>query len=1006
MVSAMKFSAILWGLARLLNYTARKHPEFRERLKERNLVARIMARDEEVGRWYEFRDGKVRSGMGRKKKADVTLAFKNATLGADLLMPPINWLDQINAQKDFKLTVDGPEDLTNWFAQTIMASQSAGLDIGEKMPDGSMRYCNMTNGGPVFVYVKDGKIVRMTPIDLAKDDGASWTIRARGMDFTPPRKTTLAPHGQNAKSIVYSPDRLLYPMKRVDFDPNGERNPQNRGKSGYVRISWQEALDLVGDEIKRLKRQYGPGVMAVSHGSHHTWGNIGYYLSALFRFRNAVGYTQIHHNPDSWEGWYWGAVHHWGYTLRVGQSETYGTVEDCLQNCDMIVFWAADPETTSGSYGAQEGTIRRQWLKNPKLGIKVVHVDPYYNASAQFLPGKWFAPKPTTSVAMAMAIAYVWIKEGLYDKDYVASHTVGFDKWAAYLTGEEDGIAKTPEWQEEETGVPAKDVRALAREWGGKRVYLAPGGWGNGHGGACRNQTGIQWARVMVCLSAMQGLGKPGCNMGNLQWGTPVDFQFYFPGYSEGGMSGDLEGTALPISLYQRMPQLPTMNSAFQRIPRLSTPEAIVDGKAEGYPWIGKSIEHQFARFAYPAPGQAPVKMMYKYGGSILATMNNTNRWVRMYQSDALEFVVNQSIWFEGEAKFADIILPACTNFERVDISRVGGARRLRPSRPAAAQPPRHHLPGAGDQAARRIQVRLLDLQRDLQAARPRQLFLRRHQRDRLGEAALRRVRHAQGDVVEEVHQARLLRRAGREGEAARAGVLPLVLREPQEGRAGGAAAAVGLRRRISQGPADPVRQARVRVQQPQALPRSGAAADRQVRAVMGGPAFRLDVRALSAADADAAFEVQLPHPGRRQGFVPAQHRGPSRQGRRLLLLDHAAQRRRRQGARHQEARPRQGLQRSRRGDLRGAADAAAAARRVPRLRVVRGLRSDGRARQIGRPGRVPQPADARAHADQDARTRSPAPTRWCRSRSGTAASNTCPRRSRGWRRTRRSSAR
>ena len=152
--------------------------------------------------------------------------------------------------------------------------------------------------------------------------------------------------------------------------------------------------------------------------------------------------TRVHHNPDSWEGWYWGAVHHWGHTLRVGQSETYGTVEDCLQNADMIVFWAADPETTSGSYGAQEGTVRRQWLKNPKLGIKIVHVDPYYNASAQFLPGKWLAPKPTTSPAMAMAIAYVWIKEGLYDKEYVKTHTVGFDKWAAYLTGEEDGIAE------------------------------------------------------------------------------------------------------------------------------------------------------------------------------------------------------------------------------------------------------------------------------------------------------------------------------------------------------------------------------------------------------------------------------------------------------------------------------------------------------------------------------------------------------------------------------------
>ncbi len=66
-------------------------------------------------------------------------------------------------------------------------------------------------------------------------------------------RTTLAPHGQNYKSVVYSPDRLLYPMKRVDFDPDGARNPQNRGKSGYERISWAEALDLVAGEIKRLK---------------------------------------------------------------------------------------------------------------------------------------------------------------------------------------------------------------------------------------------------------------------------------------------------------------------------------------------------------------------------------------------------------------------------------------------------------------------------------------------------------------------------------------------------------------------------------------------------------------------------------------------------------------------------------------------------------------------------------------------------------------------------------
>ena len=354
-VATIRLSVILWALSLLLKWKALKHAAFRAHLKQRNFVAQVMARDEDIGRWFEFRGGRVISHRGMHSRPDIKLMFKNASIGAKLLTPPINWLDQINAQKDFKLGVDGPEDLTNWFAQTLMVAQTVGWKIGTQMRDGTMRYCNMTNGGPVFVYVKEGKIVRMTPIELDDDDAGPWTIEARGLKFTPPRKTTLAPHGQNAKSIVYSPDRLLHPMKRVDFDPDGERNPQNRGKSGYVRISWDEALDLVANQIKQLKRKYGPGVMAVSHGSHHTWGNIGYYLSALYRFRNAVGHTQVHHNPDSWEGWYWGAVHHWGHTLRVGQSETYGTVEDCLQNCDMIVFWASDPESTSGSYGAQEG---------------------------------------------------------------------------------------------------------------------------------------------------------------------------------------------------------------------------------------------------------------------------------------------------------------------------------------------------------------------------------------------------------------------------------------------------------------------------------------------------------------------------------------------------------------------------------------------------------------------------------------------------------------------------
>ncbi len=166
----------------------------------------------------------------------------------------------------------------------------------------------MTNGGPLFVYVQDGKIIRTAPVVFDDDDPETWEIATRGKVFSPPRAASLSPHAMNWKSMVYAPNRLQYPMKRVDFDPNGERNIQNRGISGYERISWDEALDIVSSEIKRMKRDYGTGAIASSNGSHHNWGNIGYYLSAKLRFMNAIGTTEVHHNPDSWEGWYWGCL--------------------------------------------------------------------------------------------------------------------------------------------------------------------------------------------------------------------------------------------------------------------------------------------------------------------------------------------------------------------------------------------------------------------------------------------------------------------------------------------------------------------------------------------------------------------------------------------------------------------------------------------------------------------------------------------------------------------------
>lgn len=663
--------SILLGLVPVLRNAAR-NPAFAAHMKEQNCIAQIRLKDGSIGRYLVFKDGKVTSFAGIHPNPDVQMIIRDVETALMLMKPNQDRGEAVHAAKQFRVVNIGPDHLVVWFLQLMNHMQRAGVKYGTKMPDGSIRYTTNGNGGPTYVYVKNGKIVRLTPIDLEDGDAPSWSITARGKTFTPKRRGFVNPHALSQKSQVYSKDRLLYPMKRVDFDPNGDRNPQNRGKSGYERISWDEALDIVTGEIKRQKQVHGPGSIGLFFGSHHNWGNVGYYLSALLRFGNLIGFTRIHPNPDSWEGWYWGATHHYGSHLRVGIPSFYSTVEDCLKEAEMIVFWSSDPETTNGYASGLEGTQRRFWAQD--VGIEFVHIDPNLNPTAQLYGGRWIPIKPGTDSAMALAIMQVWIEEDLYDKDYIARLTTGFEEWRDYLTGKTDGIVKTPEWQEAETGVSARVVRALARQWGKKKTYLSAGGMGAGLGGACRSSTGAQWARNMVMMMAMQGLGKPGVNFGNLQIGTPLDHTFYFPGYAEGGISGELNFTAGAVNNYQRMPHVLTMNPVKQMIPRLGLPDAIVNGESEGYLWDGMSMEAQFTPFKYPMPGYSPVRMLYRYGTSAMGTVANSDRFVKMYQHESLEFVVNQSIYMEGDAQFADVILPACTQFERWDISEWGNS--------------------------------------------------------------------------------------------------------------------------------------------------------------------------------------------------------------------------------------------------------------------------------------------------------------------------------------------
>ncbi|MCR4393513.1 MAG: molybdopterin-dependent oxidoreductase, partial [Dehalococcoidales bacterium] len=241
-------------------------------------------------------------------------------------------------------------------------------------------FVNCGNGGPILVHVENDVITRIRPLILGDNDPPSWKIEARNQVFSPFRKVCLPAYSFTERARVYSEDRLKYPLIRVDFDPHGERHTENRGKSGYRRASWEEALDLIAAEMKRIRETYGPSAIMSRPSSHHNWGNFGYRTSVWARFFNLIGFTEIVDNPDSWEGWHWGATHAYGFFWRLGLPEQYDLLEDALKHTELVVHWGNDPDSTHGVYGGQESAIWRLWLK--QLGIKQIFIDPFCNYTA------------------------------------------------------------------------------------------------------------------------------------------------------------------------------------------------------------------------------------------------------------------------------------------------------------------------------------------------------------------------------------------------------------------------------------------------------------------------------------------------------------------------------------------------------------------------------------------------------------------------------------------------
>ncbi|MFC1901337.1 molybdopterin-dependent oxidoreductase [Chloroflexota bacterium] len=514
------------------------------------------------------------------------------------------------------------------------------------------------------VDVKDGKIIRIRPLHYDAihnpedfNPGNTWTIKARGKVFEPRMKTLLSPLGIAYKKRVYSPNRIMYPLKRVDWDPNGERNPQNRGKSKYVRISWDEAASIIAAEIKRIHKQYGPYAVLTQGGGHGETKTVhSAHGSGPLLLDHMGGYTIEVRQPDSWEGWFWGAKHVWGMEDGFGlMFPQTNVLKDVSENTEQLIFWGADPETTSWGFTGQAPSRFCYWFT--KLGIKQVYISPDLNYAGAIHADKWIPVLPNTDAALHLAIAYTWMTEGTYDKEYLKTHAVGFDKYQDYVLGKEDGVAKTPEWAAKKCGVPEWTIKALARQWA-SRVTTIAHCYG---GGMIRSAYSTEPARLEVLNLAMQGVGKPGVNQIR--------------------MLGDVAGRngAYPWPTSEVWPDLKPAVRELRKVHKQAliktlVPKGILSDKPISWYCIGDAgapVEEQFVKYTYPIPkeeGGSEIHMIWSDSPCWQTCWNRGNQFTDAIRSPKIEFFLVNHPWLENDTVYADIVLPSNTKMEEEDI--------------------------------------------------------------------------------------------------------------------------------------------------------------------------------------------------------------------------------------------------------------------------------------------------------------------------------------------------
>lgn len=404
---------------------------------------------------------------------------------------------------------------------------------------------------------------------------------------------------------VYSLDRVLFPMKRTA--------PKGLAATGlpanpWQRITWDEALDTISEKFQSIAGEWGSeAILPYSYG-----GSCAVLNGASMdrRFFHRLGASQLERNICSAAGEA-GLISVTGVKL--------GTEPEQFRHSRYIIAWAANIHGNNVHLWPFIQEARRN-------GAKLVVIDPYRTRTAAC--ADWYLPiNPGTDAALALGMMHLIIAENLYDADYVAHHTIGFDQLREKV--KEYPPEKVAQW----TGIPAGDILRLAHDYATVRPAVIRLNYG-----VQRSEGGGMAVRAIAMLPCITGSWKE--IGGGLQLST------------SGAYALNNEALYRPDLMHST----------------LGRPARSVDMTGLGH--------------ALNTLDDPPIKALFVYNSNPAAVCPNHNQVVRGLKRPDLFTVVHEQ-FFTDTTDYADIVLPATTFFEHTDLQTAYGHYYLQLSQQA-----------------------------------------------------------------------------------------------------------------------------------------------------------------------------------------------------------------------------------------------------------------------------------------------------------------------------------